>query len=327
MKTSQSSLEERYIWQVERRLPESMRDDVGQELRGAIADMVEARGGSDDAVGDALTELGNPRALAESYAPPRRYLIGPDVFEAYLHILKLILGIVVPLVLVVRLVIGLWDPGANVIETIIESVGHAIGVGIQIFFWLTILFTFVDRMNELSGNRSLKPGPGGWSVDDLPPVPVKRQITAVDSAVGIVLLIFAAVAIVWQQFRSVFSNADGAIPLLEPELWNAWIPAFMVLLALGIGMELWKYLAGRWKMSVVVANAVLDVVTVGFVVLLVSTQQWMNPQFASAYAAATGNPFNEAVLGSIVIAGTVIIGIWEIVDSLIKHRRAAGGNI
>ncbi|GAB3254405.1 HAAS signaling domain-containing protein [Arthrobacter pigmenti] len=323
MKTVQSSLEERYIWQVERRLPESMRADVGEELRGTIADMVDARGESDDAVREALSELGDPRVLAEGYAPPRRYLIGPEVYEPYLHILKLILGIVVPLVLAIRLVVGLWNPGADVMETIIESFGHAFGVGIQIFFWLTIVFAFLDRMNAVPGNEKLGVGPSSWNVDDLPPVPTRRQITAVDSVVGIVLLIFAAVAIFWQEVRSVFTNTDGAIPLLHPDLWSGWIPAFMLLLALGIGMEVWKYQAGRWTMPVVVANALLDAATVGFVVLLIATQQWINPEFATAYEAVTGAPFAESVIGMLVIAGTLIIGVWDIVDSLIKHARSS----
>lgn len=321
MKTVESSLEERYIWQVERRLPESMRADVGEELRGTIADMAAARGGSTEAVREALSELGDPRALADGYAPRHRYLIGPSFYEPYLQILKLVLTIVVPLVLAVQLVVGLWSPEANVIETVVESVGQAIGTGIQIFFWMTIVFAFIERVAP--GDAGVPAGFSNWQVDDLPPVPAKRQITAVDSVIGIVLLIFAAVAIFWQQFRSVFNNTDGAVPLLHPDLWSGWIPAFMVLLVLGIVMEIWKYLAGHWRMRIVVANALLDVVTMAFVVLLAATQPMVNPEFAAAYENVAGAPLSERVIELIVVGGTLIIGIWDIVDSSIKHRSSS----
>lgn len=161
----------------------------------------------------------------------------------------------------------------------------------------------------------------GWSVENLPQLPVKRQITAVDSTVGIALLVFAAVAIYWQEARSVFSTSDGPVALLNPELWTGWIPVFLVLLVLGIGVEVWKYLAGRWTLAVLMGNVLLDVATGVFVVLLVSTQQLVNSAFARAFEAETGASFNDVAYAVVVVVGTLVICLWDIIDSMLKYRR------
>lgn len=72
------------------------------------------------------------------------------------------------------------------------------------------------------------------------------------------LALFAA-AIVWQQFNSVFENADGhPVPLLNPMLWSFWLPYFLLLLALEAIFLVVTYRAGSWKWSAVWANVALN---------------------------------------------------------------------
>jgi hypothetical protein len=57
-----STLTDRYVHEVVRRIPVDQRDDVAAELRTTIADTVDARD-SGDAERDVLTEMGDPIRL------------------------------------------------------------------------------------------------------------------------------------------------------------------------------------------------------------------------------------------------------------------------
>ena len=57
---------DRYIYEVKRYLPESIREDVGLELRTNIEDMLPKNYTKDD-VYKVLTELGSPSKLANEY--------------------------------------------------------------------------------------------------------------------------------------------------------------------------------------------------------------------------------------------------------------------
>jgi hypothetical protein len=88
-----STLTDRYVWDVTRRLPASRRDDIERELRSTIADMAEA---ADERT--ALVELGDPARLAAEYRSGGRALIGDDLYPEYVRQLRRWLTIVVPVI-------------------------------------------------------------------------------------------------------------------------------------------------------------------------------------------------------------------------------------
>lgn len=100
-----STLTDRYIAEVVRRLPEAQRDDIAAEIAGTVEDMVAAElGPRPDAAGrgpdhDAaeltvLARLGDPAALARQYSGARQYLIGPGVYPVWAQVLRRLLPIV-----------------------------------------------------------------------------------------------------------------------------------------------------------------------------------------------------------------------------------------
>ncbi|MBN1438746.1 MAG: hypothetical protein JW929_04975 [Anaerolineales bacterium] len=83
---------DRYVKEVGRRLPRRTRADVEAELRSLLADSFRDRTAGkappDPAALEAeqaalLQSFGPPERTAARYAPPRRYLIGPNLFETY----------------------------------------------------------------------------------------------------------------------------------------------------------------------------------------------------------------------------------------------------
>ena len=81
---------DRYIYDVVRRLPPNQRQDIERELRSLIEDMLES-GPENRNVEDVLKELGNPLDLARQYRGDSQYLIGPENFDSYTFVLKIVL--------------------------------------------------------------------------------------------------------------------------------------------------------------------------------------------------------------------------------------------
>ncbi len=85
------------------------RTDVERELRSSIADAVEDRiaaGEQRVAAERAVLEgLGEPTRLAAGYTGRPLYLIGPDVFPVYRHILRTLVSVVVPIVAAVLITV------------------------------------------------------------------------------------------------------------------------------------------------------------------------------------------------------------------------------
>jgi hypothetical protein len=65
---------ERYLYDVTKRLPEDIREDVRIELRSNIEDML-SDDPNDEEIERVLLELGSPAKLAVKYHPNPRYLI------------------------------------------------------------------------------------------------------------------------------------------------------------------------------------------------------------------------------------------------------------
>jgi hypothetical protein len=319
-----NGLIDRYIWAVAKNLPGGMRDDVARELRATIADMVDARGPqTEDSVREVLLELGDPEELALSYAGGRRYLIGPGFYPPYSRLLKLLLLVVVPIVLVISLVEELWNLSDGYVSGIAQSLSAAFQTGVMIAFWVTVVFVVIERAgtspSDLGGRRA-------WDPESLPAVAEKRQITLADTIVSLVVLTLLIAWIPWQQSHSAFYASGEAIPFLDQGLWSGWIPAFIAVVAVSMGIEVWKYVAGRWTLPLVVANVAVDALFAGLVVVVLATQQVVDPAFIAAFKENAGSDFPSDVVGVAVLLAVLLISLWDAVDCVRKYlaRRAAG---
>lgn len=315
-----SNLPQRYAYAVTRNLPEAQRDEVSKELQATIEDMA-----SDRAKGNkpteshykaVLRELGHPDMLSHKYTASKRYLVGPRFYDAYWRLLKTLLSIVPGIVTVVMLAVGFAEGGQTLIATILEAVGAGIMVGIHIVFWVTIVFAVMERTDikpeQLEG--------GDW-IDQLPQVPKhqKRQISLAEGVSGVVLTALVMGLVV---LSPIISVKDGA-QLINPELWNFWVPAFLVLTGLSLLQEIAQAKVGNWTTTLVVTNALLSVVSMVYLIALLSTQQVINPAFVEAWGWNKSEGFDEAMrwTGAIAIATTIGIYVWEVAQSIVLNRR------
>ncbi len=313
-----NDLVDRYIWAVVKRLPAEQRDDVADELRATIADMLEGRGaGEETGVRDVLLELGDPAELAVGFAGGSRCLIGPDLYPMYSRLLRLLLSIVVPIVLAATLAEKLWTATDGYVPGILESVAAAFNVGVMIAFWVTVAFFAIDR----AGARRSAPHDRDrvWDPASLPPVATRRRITLGETVGSLALLTLLLVAVVWERGHPVFHEAGGPVFFLDHGLWSGWMQALIAIVVASMVLEVWKYVSGHWTAPLVVANVAVDVLFAGLVVAALATQQVVDPAFLAAFRERTGDAFPVGFVGGLVLAFVIGITLWDVVDCLYKY--------
>jgi hypothetical protein len=318
------SLVDRYIAEVGRHLPEKDRADIEAEIRSMVEDMLDERSHQasnrvdDRLITDVLEQLGDPRLLAAKYAPPKRYLIGPGWYEIYIKTLQRVLFTALPIIAVVTFVLTLTQNPLDFINAAGEAVGSVIDIGLQILFWTTLVFVFLERSDAIP-NESLSPDARKWTVAQLPELPRKRQISTVETVINIATILFVLIWIALPFAIGRFRGDPVPVPFLHPNLWNFWLPIFFVLMGLTLVHEVFKLKVGNWTPALTATNVILGLITIIYITALVITQDVINPAFLTMFESAPGSRELREVIGwTINISAAVIVGIyvWDIVDSI-----------
>jgi hypothetical protein len=325
------SLIDRYVAEVGRHLPEKDRSDIEAEIRSMVEDMLEERrerdhtaaSADDQVIVETLEEIGDPKLLAHRYAPPKRYLIGPDWYEGYIKILQRVLFTAVPIVAVVRFILTLTQDPLDFFNASGEAVGDAFSVGVQILFWVTVVFVFLERSDEkpdeLPKSRSRR-----WTVVQLPKMPRTRQISVVETVMNIAVLLFLLIWIALPFALDRFQGEPLTVPFLHPNLWNFWLPVFFIIMALTLIHEMFKLKIGNWTPALTVTNVILGLISIAYIAALVTTQEVVNPEFLAQLNRSTDSAeLRETVRWSIGISAAVIAGIyvWSMIDSIRLSRK------
>lgn len=312
-----TTLTDRYLAATLCSVPVARRAEIATELRASIDDMVEGRtaGGQDAATAEreVLTELGDPDKLAARYADRRLQLIGPAYYLAWSRLMKLLLSFIPALA---GVLVGLLQTadGGDVGDAIGGGISAAFQVAVQLAFWVTAVFAVLERTKTPLHLPE-------WSVDQLPEDTTERQITLSDIAASVTFLALIIAYLPMQHFRSFVPTDDGEnLPILDPALWSFWLPFLIAVLVATIGLEVAKYRTGRWTWPLVAVNAVLGLAFAAPVAWLMSTDRLLNPDFVARFE-WLGEGDNLNLVATAVIAGTVLVTLWDILDSAVKTWR------
>jgi hypothetical protein len=297
-----ASMTDRYLWAVLAGVPADRRPEVEAKLRDAITRAVDARVAEGQPRGDAeqgvLTEFGDPMRVSADYTGRELHLIGPALYPDYIRLLRLLLTIVVP---VVGVVVGAVTAlsGADLWSIVSAGFGTAFAVGVQVAFWVTVVFALIDRF----GGRT-REAASTWDLDDLPELP--RQGISLGGTIGSVAgLAVLAWFLLWQPgYQESFDPGGPSIPILDPALDQFWIPFLVVVVLASIVLEIAKYLIGRWTVTLAVVNTVLNLAFAIPVLWLATTDQLLNPVFVSTITV-------EGVAS--VVSGVPVLIAWLIV--------------
>lgn len=283
-------------------------------------------------VEEVLLELGNPRELADNYRGAKKYLIGPEVFDSYMLVLKIVLIIVVVSIGVGFLIQTILDP-FSILDYFIDSIVSLVTALPMAFGWTTFGFVMGDMFGGLKQKDILGQE---WEPSDLPPVPdEKRQIKRGKS---IVAIIFYAIILVFLAFSSDYFGVwifrdefAGVVPFLNEQTYGSYLLFIILIFGFGILKECLKLVAGKWTYKLVIFTVIMNAVSMAAILFMISGPDFWNPTFMSELAEAgvvtAGSEAFHVVTKiwdqlTFWILILLMVGlVWDAVDGLIRARK------
>lgn len=329
------ALTDSYIHEVTRRLPENMRTDIALELRSTIDDMLPDNFSEEDEK-EVLNQLGNPVILANGYADRPMNLIGPRYYDAYVTLLKMIVPIAAAIALlsIITKYFISYKPNEAILSFVLDIVGSAIvtmlQVGMQAFFWLTLIFAVIERVNKDSDQQPLTFNLTKWSVDDLKhiaPIPKKKEISKLSVFASLMwIAVFATLYFSANQVIGIYmSNADRltfVMPAINQEVLQAYWPFVAFVIVLAVCFEIYKLLKRQWSKRMAVMNLLLQTVSTVLSIVIIMNANFLNPEFITIMIEQfnlTNWQFNTWIIGGVVIT-VIIIAVLDVYDGFKKAR-------
>jgi hypothetical protein len=333
------NLIETYIYEVTRRLPEKSREDIAMELRSTIEDMI-PENYTEENVMEQLEKLGNPAVLAASYRDTPNYLIGPKVYDAYIHTTKLIIPWAVLITILVHIVesIVLFTGDQSILTVIIKTfatiIPSIIMTLIQVFFWVTIVFIFIERVGLAKTDLPLTKNGVSWSPKDLKSIviiPRKKLISKGEIIFGVIwMVIWAIVYFKADHLVGIYQsiNGDGLqfiMPIFNQNALLSYWPIVVAFIILEIGLIVYKYKVGKWTYPLAWINTIIHTASLIAFFVIASNPNLYNPEVIPYFAdiiktnaISVENTINWIWLSLVITL--IITHAIEIYDSFRKAR-------
>ncbi|MEB2627993.1 hypothetical protein SOP94_05945 [Peribacillus frigoritolerans] len=282
---------ELYIQEVTRRLPEKNRADIALELQSTIEDMLPEDYTEQD-VKAVLLKLGDPVTLASGYRDRPMHLIGPRYYDVYISLLKMIL----PIAAVISLIalVGdnpFRDTGNTVMEAILKIFGKGISgiisTGIQVFFWLTLSFAILERLDTSKDQspvtKDLKP----WTPEnlkDIPNISKKKAVPMVEVFASLLgLSVFAALYFNAANLLGVYEKRNGSLIFVTPsfnqDVLNSYWLLVSCVIIIGVLLAIYKLFLGRWTLKLAFFHAIYQLLYTLAFIIIISNPDLLNPEF------------------------------------------------
>jgi hypothetical protein len=254
---------ERYVYDVARRLPEKEREDVKDELRANIYDML-PEGATEEQIRNVLYELGSPASLAGKYRQNPRYLISPAYYEEYVSVLKWVL----PLVGVIVMIIGFATSAFDAVKAGSTNYAFVFSESSQKGFpWRIrrVPSAGLDdgRLRDCRAQRTARrqQGKHSWRIEDLPDVHKTEQtrLSLSESVAELVVLsVFTVIGLLFCSgrlpFAMVFSEGGLHFTTIFSDSFLALcVPVILATFVLGVVVGIVKIKDRRWSPLVCVA--------------------------------------------------------------------------
>jgi hypothetical protein len=282
---------ELYIQEVTRRLPEKNRADIALELQSTIEDMLPEDHTEQD-VKAVLLKLGDPVTLASGYRDRPMHLIGPRYYDVYINLLKMIL----PIAAVISLIalVGdnpFRDTGNTVMEAVLKIIGKGISgiisTGIQVFFWLTLSFAILERLDTSKDQSPLTKDLKPWTPEnlkDIPNISKKKAVPMIEVFASLLgLSIFAALYFNAANLLGVYEKRNGSLIFVTPsfnqDVLNSYWLLVSCVIIIGVLLAIYKLFLGRWTLKLALFHAIYQLLYTLAFIIIISNPDLLNPEF------------------------------------------------
>lgn len=338
---SEKEMIERYIYEVTKRVPQEMREEITLELQSLIEDMC---GDEDITVEEVLQKLGNPAEFAKRYNDSPNYLIGPEYYDNYMWVLKLALigiGISAVVSAIVEGITGVGNWTDFFEEFFTELFTNAINGAYSAVGIVTIIFGVLEwkkikvslkpeskwSVGDLSKNAATVKS---WTPNSLPPIPDKRAvISRGDSVFSIIFItVFATLLLCAPHLFGVF-HYDGEqlvsiACVFNLKAWSRIAPLLVFSLFIGMLDEIVRLVTGYYCKAVMYSSIICGAIQIACGIVLLKLLPFWNPDFANKILEYKGNsefasgdilrfwgsePFNNIFLVAICLISCMEIGV------------------
>jgi hypothetical protein len=316
--TTTSTLTDRYVDAILRRLPARQRPDIERELRASIAEAVDDRvdGGKGRAEAECavLTELGDPVQLAAAYADRPLQLIGPSLYVDYVRLLAALVATVLPSVAVAVGVVQALR-GDTALTVVGDTASVTLTVGVHLAFWTTLLFATMERLPAL---RALPARP--WSPAAIPEPPTRRVSYGEMIAATVLLGLFTTFVLLAPMASTELDARGEPIGVLSPWLSESGVVFVFVAFATA---SLGATVATRyvpWNVPLAITRALVDAVCPTLLIWFALSDRVLNPAFVEVAAWPSSAPRWIASAVVLIAVGALIRTVVELVGGF--WRRA-----
>jgi hypothetical protein len=319
-----------YISEVGKHLPKKSRTDIQEEIRSALQDLLDDRSQQsgraidEELIIKVLKEYGSPEKVAASYLP-ERYLIGPQLFPAFLKTIQIVLPIVGALALV-GLGISLGKVNLsleNWFETTVQAVVEFFNSAIIALGNIVLIFAILERAIP-----NLKEKTKTWDPRSLEKISPPDQVSLVEPVVAI-LFNFAAIVIFNfypQLLGASYVEGQGwTFTQVLSEAFFRYVPVLTLLWGLKIILNILLLRRGQWQTWMRWFSLGLQAIEVGIASAMLKgpslialtaqdlTSKWLIP---SSPAQTLVELLNQAVTWALIIA--IAAGIVEIIKIVLR---------
>jgi len=291
----------RYIYAVTKHMNPMTKKDIENELHTLIYDMLEAKAHgstpSKEDVNAVLNELGNPSLLAEKYRDTSGYLISPELFPAYLFVLKIVIGATLfgmCIATVLELVTSYQHLWYSYIGTFISNMISSAGMA---FAFVTILFALFERKG-----MNLKDLVPDWNAAELPPVPIKEaNIPIGEPIAGIIFTILGIVLFTFSpQLLGAYYYNHGLvnIPVFNLDTLRVVLPLFLIGMGLGLLKNIWELVDRRYSIPYAIFVFIINTISTILTVIIFTRFDIWNTDFAAQINSAFHLSFDSSALST-----------------------------
>lgn len=291
-----NDLIERYIYAATKRLPQKIKNDVSEELKTLIDDMLAERCGElvpeEKDIRVVLTELGTPEELYEKYNPDnKKCLIGSPYYSTYKYVLKIVMLCTIFGIILANIISGIFDfSKSNGIENVVSSSATFIASLIaNLIISVGAAFGFVTALFAFFYHKDIKIDTTN-NLDNLPSVPKKNEkISKVDSIISIgISVIFLVVFLTAPQIFCVVMYNEF-IPIFNFETIRQTWYIIVMFSVVGIIRDVVRLIEGRYSKKVMITTVATDIISGFLSVWWLMNDRIMNPKFADSISKLFNN--------------------------------------
>lgn len=270
----------RYVEETVRHLPAGDRAEVALELEANIQDMLGGDSSTEN-VERTLLALGSPAILARQYRAKERYLIGPDTFDLYVMVLKIVSLVVGLVTMVITLVSLFFAAEPTTIGLMISKVLSSIfGALTSSFLWVTITFAIMSyyQVNTALEEWDLK---ALRALEEAPTRRIKKGDSIGDMVGLSIFFLLLVVLFSRSDLLALYRKGVEPIPLFVADALKPYIIGWMITAVLTFAVAVIKFSKGIWNTTLFMLSCATDLLGLCYFIFLSTRWSIYNPDFVA----------------------------------------------